>query len=671
MVTGDADELLSLFLDEAGERLERLRGLAEEAWADADGARRRALQRELHALKGASRMLGLTELARLCHETEDLVGDAGAPPDAGALAAAWTGIERLIVRAASAGESSPGSVAPPPGDASGEVAAPGRDELRVRASLIDELADRGARLRVIAAAARSLAGRVGSLAELAGRGAAEPEPRQVLATLAISLRQAALELEGGQRAFERLADQQLDRLLRLQVQPLRPFMQSLAAHARELAASLGKRVEVSLSSGEAQLDRRIVNALREAFLHLVRNAVDHGLEAPSERSAAGKPEHGSILISALTEGDRVRLQVADDGRGIDARAVVATAVARGLLDPERADELEPDEVLHLLLQPGFTTRERSSEVSGRGIGLDAVATAVRAVGGDLWLESSVGGGTAVTVEVPVARRGDRVLVLQVGGQVVALPAAPVQAFHSLPAAAIAEVDGRFLVRLRGRSVEPRFLAELDGRSPAGGGVLLEMFVGGAAVAVVADQVVGEEEVVVRPMPRAAGAPRGVEGMALLASGRPVAVLSLQSLAPSAELTGGAPGSEGRAPRTIEVLLVDDSEVTRELFRRLLEGSGYAVSCAGGGDEALAVLAERRFDCVVTDIEMPGTNGLELTRAIRGDPRLADLPVIVVSTLDRPLHRMAGLEAGADAYLSKSGLDARELVALVARVGGHG
>jgi chemotaxis protein histidine kinase CheA/CheY-like chemotaxis protein len=660
-------ELLPLFLDEAGERLERLLDLVQGM--DGDPETVVAVRRELHALKGASRMMGLGELSALCHRAEDAVGSSGRA-DPRELAAYCHEIAEQVAELAAVPETGNPAVVL---EAVSETTGRGRretrpGEMRVQGKTIDELADRGARLRVVAAAAGSLADRVLHLAALAEVGMRDDDPRQVLASLATSLRQTALEIESGQRTLSRLSDRQLEALLRLQVQSLEPFMRTLAAHARELADSLGKKVDVSFSAGEAELDRRIVNALNEAFLHLVRNAVDHGVESPAERLAAGKNESGIIRLRANTEGDRVRLQVIDDGRGIDTAAVIQTAVSRGLVDADGAADFGAAEALQLLMRPGFTTRDETSEVSGRGIGLDAVAVAVRAVGGDVWLDTTPARGTRVTVEVPVARRGERVLVLRTGGHLLAVPAAPVQSFLRVHPAIVDEIDGRYVVRLRGRMIEPSFLSEPAAQTGSIG-VLLEMIVGGTVVAVVVDEVVGEEEVIVRPVPPAAGAPRTVEGIALLASGRPVAVLSPRQLVPAADLDAEARGGGSRSGQPIRVLLVDDSEVTREMFRSLLEGSGYVVSDVGTAEEAVRMLESAEFDCVVTDIEMPGMSGLELTRTLRGDPRFADLPVVVVSTLDRPTDRLDGLEAGADAFLSKQGLDARELIALVRRVGG--
>jgi chemotaxis protein histidine kinase CheA len=546
-----------------------------------------------------------------------------------------------------------------------------REELRIASGVVDDLADRGARLRVVSVAAEGLADRIFRLAALAESGVGERDPRQVLATLAISLRQVAMEFEAGQRIFRRLSDRQLDALLRLQVQPLKPFLRNLAEHARELGASLGKNIEVRVKAGETQLDRRIVNALREAFLHLVRNSVDHGIESPDDRRRADKPEVGLIRIEAAEGGDRVRIQVVDDGRGIDIGAVVKTAVERQMVTAEAAKTIDEAEALQFLFRSGFTTREETSELSGRGIGLDAVAASVRLVGGDLWMESTAGEGTEITVEVPVARRGERVLVVRVGPHQLAVPASPVRAYRRVGQEMVEVDEGRRVLRVRGEIVDACFLAELLGEKPTDAGVMVEMIVGGSVVALVADTIVGEEEVIVRPLPRAAGAPEGVEGITLLANGRPVPVLSLQRLGRYEDRPVVDTSLLASPSVPIHVLLVDDSRVTREMMRRLLEDVGFTVTGVGSAEDAMSALDREDVDCLVTDIEMPDVDGLGLTRRLRGQPEHADLPIVVVSTLDRPSDRLAGLEAGADAYLTKQGLDVRELVTLIRRVGGGG
>ncbi len=661
------DELRGLFLEEAHDRLNRIKVQLPDFRADSEAGV--LVRRELHALKGASKMMGYPELAQFCHEAEDIVA-----PESDATAEEIDGcINRLAkLIEAPAGASSQVPADHPATEKQGERKRGSRatGEMRVAAEIVDDLADRGARLRVVAVAAEGIADRIFRLATLAERGVGEREPRQVLATLATSLRQVALELESGQRIFRRLTDNQLDALLRIQVQSLRPFMNSLARHAAELAEELGKKVKVTTTVGDARLDRRIVEALREALLHLVRNAVDHGIEDPETRLEESKPEAGEIHLRALTEGDRVRLVIEDDGRGIDPAAVVATAVKRGIVDPDAAANMDDTHALRLIFKAGFSTREKASATSGRGMGLDAVAAAVRGVGGDLSLASMVNRGTSMTVEVPVARRGERVLALRVGQHQMALPVAAVRAFRRVGPEMIEEVDGKKSIRFGDSVLAPRFLSDLLDEPSDPGGVLVEAVIGGSVVGVVADAVLGEEEVIIHPIPRAAGAPPDIEGITLLASGRPVAVLSPTSLAAEA-IVEYRPQSGVLRARTVQVLLVDDSDVTREMVRRLLEDGGFKVIGVGRADDALRVLDESQIDCMVTDIEMPGMDGLSLTKMLREDPRFADLPIVVVSTLDRPADRLAGLESGADAYLTKQGLDARDLVALVQRLGGEG
>jgi chemotaxis protein histidine kinase CheA/CheY-like chemotaxis protein len=614
-------------------------------------------------------MMGLTELSDACHRAEDLLDstESATPTEleiygdrlkslVDGLSVDGGGVKKTPTAESDRSPSEKGR-----GDRR-------RHELRIPTEVVDDLADRGARLRVVSVAAEGLADRIFRLATLAEKGVGDRDPRQVLATLATSLRQVAMEFETGQRIFRRLSNRQLDALLRLQVQPLKPFLRSLAVHARELADSLGKEAEVRVRAGEAQLDRRIVNALREAFLHLVRNAVDHGIERPDERREGGKPTTGRIQIEAEEEGDRVRIRVADDGRGIDISSVTATAIERDIVTEESAKNLEVGEALQLLFRPGFTTREETSDISGRGIGLDAVAASVRSVGGDLWMESALGEGTEITVEVPVARRGERVLPVQVGRHQLAVPASPVRAYRRVVPEMVDEREGRRVLRLRGEILEARFLADLVGEKPAEDSVMVEMTVGGTAVAIVADSIRGEEEVIVRPLSPSIGAPKFVEGITLLANGLPVPVLSIQRL----QLQDDVDGLEvpiTPQPVPIRVLLVDDSRVTREMVRRLLEDAGFTVAGVETAEDAMIALEKGSFDCVVTDIEMPDVDGLELTRRLRDSPAHADLPIVVVSTLDRPSDRLAGLESGADAYLTKQGLDARELVALIRRVGG--
>jgi chemotaxis protein histidine kinase CheA/ActR/RegA family two-component response regulator len=658
------DELLPLFLEESRERLDRLSDLLSEAGSDPEAAAQ--ARRELHALKGASRMMGLVEVSELCHEAESTLELQGE----GALETSIALVDRIVRVVGLLGDQ-----AGPRARRDGPAAAAGRGrrkrasgELRVRSEVMDGLADRGARLRVLSVMASGLVDRMHRLVRLAERGVGERESGQVLAALATSMRQLAGELEAGQQRMERLAEGLLDALLRQQVQPLRPVLLGLARHARELSASLSKQLEVIVEVGDGQLDRRIVHALQEALLHLVRNAVDHGLESPRHRSARGKPERGVLRLEANSEGDRVRFVIADDGRGIDTALVLETAIRRGQLTADAADRISPEDALQLLYMPGFSTREEANELSGRGIGLDAVAAAVRGVGGDLELVSEPGRGTTVLIEVPAARRGERVLVLRAGECHIGLPAAAVRGYHRLQPGRVDRDGEGHAASLDGETVIRTSLSTMLGGKTERDEIVIEVNLGGRIFALLAEGVLGEEEVFLTPLPEGTGAPAVFDCMALLGSGRPVPVLSLQRLGTLA-IGRMEPIIEDQRSRALRVLLVDDSNLTREMVGRLLSDAGFSLRAVASGDDALRLLAEADYDCLVTDIEMPGIDGLELTRRLRAEPRFADLPIIVVSTHDRPADRRAGLDAGADAYLAKQRLEAQELVALVRRLGG--
>ncbi|OYW03073.1 MAG: hypothetical protein B7Z61_11040, partial [Acidobacteria bacterium 37-71-11] len=417
------------------------------------------------------------------------------------------------------------------------------------------------------------------------------------------------------------------------------------------------------------LDRRITRDLEEALVHIVRNAVDHGIETPEARAAMGKPHAGMLRIAAVAAGGRVRLTITDDGAGIEPADVVEAAVKAGRIERSRAAALGRDEALRLLFLPGLSTRGEVTEVSGRGIGLDAVAAAVTHAGGFATIDSHAGRGTSVVVEVPIARRGEEVVVVRAGAMRLALPSSAVARVDRLRRDDVVERDGRTLAPLGGRLVPFAPLAHLLGEEPAPVQLLLQGVHAGVALAVAVDAVERSEEVLLWPGGRALAGNPLFDGIALLASGEPVGVLSPQVLAQGGNGRRLVAAASAARARRLRVLLVDDSLVTREMERRLLEDAGFDVTTAADGQEGFAALAEKRFDCLVTDVEMPGVDGYALTKQVRAVPALAQLPVVVVSTHDRPEERLKGLEAGADAYLAKQGLNAAELVGLVRRLAG--
>lgn len=715
----DLADLVPIFVEEARDRLDRLATLVPRV--DEGGDAVTEAKRELHTLKGAGRMLRVAAFAELCHAAEEYLLSGGAGK-AGPLTHAVDRMTEMVAAVAGGRVPEPdgellallavggeeeekvdgvdsvdpeeeaaagpgaekegrhseeavvgvGAVVPQPAAEAPEpaAAAPAGGDVRVEAAAVDRVADQATQMRIMALASKRVTERVYELARLAEDGIHEDKPIQVLAVLATMLRRVAVDLEGGQQRMTRAAESQLDQVLTLQVQPVRPFLLSLARHARELARSLGRELVVEVAGEDTRLDRRIARELEESLLHLVRNAVDHGIEPPEERTAAGKSATGRIRISAGGSGSRVRLTLEDDGMGIDPGKVIEQAIQVGLIDRASVKAMSKTEILRLLFAPGFSTRLTVSEISGRGVGLDVVASAVIRVGGEVFLSSEPGKGTRVTLEVPLARRGEQVLLMKVGQLRLACPKGAIRRAEQVHQSAVLERDGRVLARLPGDRLVPFVpLAAVYGEPPAETQLLLEGEVSGQPLAILVDEVEGEEEVLVRPVPRSVATDRYLEGVALLASGEPVGVLSPAVLVRRDVFRGRTRSRERPTRRRVRILLVDDSLVTREMERRLLEDAGFDVIAASDAEEALSSLGEESFDCVVTDIEMPGMDGFELTEHLRSIEHLEQLPIIVVSTRDRPEDRLRGLKAGADAYLTKQSLDAGELVDLVRRLAG--
>jgi chemotaxis protein histidine kinase CheA/ActR/RegA family two-component response regulator len=660
-VAGDHDDLLPLFLAEAAERLQRLDDAVGRLPDDAAAVA--SARRELHALKGATRMMGFGELASLCHRCEEAMSTAS-PLDLVEVHELVDQLRHGLTELADRGGAR--GVATEPATAVRDGVSREAAGVWMSTGVLDGLSDRATRGRLLTVSAAGIVDRLFELAGLAERGISEPIPTQVLATLAASLRHLGLELETGQRRLRRLCEGQLDSLIALQVQPIEPYLQGLARHATELAASMDKRVEVEVVAPGVRLDRRILGTLRESFLHLVRNAVDHGIETVAERGAAGKPEVASIVLTAEAEGERVRIAVVDDGRGIDPDDVRRRAREVGL----DVTDVDDEGVVQLLLRPGFTTRSEATEISGRGIGLDAVSEAVRGVGGDMSVTSTPGEGTAIRIELPIAKRSESATMVRAGRHVVAVATGSVRAYRRIQDDDLRGTAARVTVTPTvGEPVSAWVLRRAFGDFRPAGGVLLEMHARGRTMALVVDEVVGEEEVLIRPIPDVCGVRGLYEGMALTATGLPVPMLAIDATEAEGQVLESLPGGHATAQTApVRVLLVDDSAVTRAMVRRILEDAGFEVSVASGGEEAWRRLRDQQFDCLVTDIEMPDVDGLELTRRVRASSGLDELPVVVVSTRSRPRDRMEGLEAGADAYLTKQALDARELVDLVRRAG---
>ncbi|MGH7789160.1 MAG: hybrid sensor histidine kinase/response regulator, partial [Candidatus Binatia bacterium] len=457
---------------------------------------------------------------------------------------------------------------------------------------------------------------------------------------------------------------------------MRPFGDAtpgLARLVRDLARQLGKRAHLEIAGRGTEVDREILEQLDAPLNHLLRNAVDHGLETPAERAAAHKPEEGQLRVEAGHAGGMLLVRVRDDGRGIDPTAVRERIVARGLASGDTAARMSDAELFEFVLLPGFSTRDTVSETSGRGVGLDAVQTMVQAAGGSLRIASVAGRGTDFELRLPVTRSVLRALLVDIGGEPYAVPLARAQRVLHLAPDALRTVEGRTCVDVDGESialVPACEVLELDGAA-RGGAALAAVVVGepGARFAFEVDALRGEADLVVRPLDPRLGQVPDVAAVSTLADGRPVLILDVDDLVRSIDaLVSGGRLSRARRvatgaaqPRAKRILVVEDSLTVRELERRLLEAAGYEVEVAVDGMEGWNAARLGDYDLVLTDVDMPRMNGIDLVRRLKADARLRAVPVVIVSYKDREEDRLRGLEAGADHYLTKGSFQDETLV----------
>jgi two-component system, chemotaxis family, sensor kinase CheA len=499
--------------------------------------------------------------------------------------------------------------------------------------------------------------------------------------LAARLRDDTAQLGLVARAIE-------DEVLAVRLLPIATLYGPLERLVRDLARHEGKEVRLALEGGATEIDRKIIEQVRDPLMHMLRNAVDHGIEPPAVRAALGKPRGGTIRLAALQRGGTIEIVLEDDGSGMDPTRLRAAAVAKGLLSDAQASALADAAALDLIFRPGLSTSEVITETSGRGVGMDVVRTQLERLQGQVAVNSEPGRGTRFTLIVPLTLATTRALLVEQDGLVYAIPSSLVERSGRVREAELRWLEGRRAVAVDGQAVLVAALGSLLERpvsshaadGPASWRPFVVLSQGERRVAVLVDALVGEQEIVIKPLAWPLRRVRNVSGAAVLGSGQLVVILNpMDLLRGGVKQAAGAPGAAGppapaapgggdrQARRRARLLVVDDSLTTRTLERSILEAAGYEVLLAGDGAEALDVLRREAVDLIVSDVDMPRLDGFALTSAIRRDEALRRLPVVLVTSLAAPEHRERGVAVGADAYLVKSGFDQAQLVDTVGRL----
>ncbi|WP_223458765.1 MULTISPECIES: hybrid sensor histidine kinase/response regulator [unclassified Pseudomonas] len=466
---------------------------------------------------------------------------------------------------------------------------------------------------------------------------------------------------------------------------MRPFADVLTGQVRmvrDLGRDLGKQVRLEIEGEKTQVDRDVLEKLEAPLTHLLRNAVDHGIETPEQRLLAGKPAEGLIRLRASHQAGLLVLELSDDGNGVDLEKVRRSIVERSLSPVQTAAQLSEEELLTFLFLPGFSLRDTVTEVSGRGVGLDAVQHMVRQLRGAVVLEQTAGKGSRFHLEVPLTLSVVRSLVVDVGDEAYAFPLAHIERMCDLELADIVQVEGRQHFWHEGRHVGLVAASQLLQRPASqNSGQTLKVVVireRDAIYGVAVERFIGERTLVVLPLDERLGKVQDISAGALLDDGSVVLIVDVEDMLRSVEKllnTGRLERIARHSNQVVEaarkrILVVDDSLTVRELQRKLLLNRGYDVAVAVDGMDGWNALRSEDFDLLITDIDMPRMDGIELVTLLRRDNRLQSLPVMVVSYKDREEDRRRGLDAGADYYLAKASFhDDALLDAVVELIGG--
>jgi len=493
---------------------------------------------------------------------------------------------------------------------------------------------------------------------------------------------AALAKSAGhdQRSLGAMVDGLLEDMKKALMLPISSALEMFPKMARDLSRDQGKEVDLALSGGEIEIDRRILEEMRDPLIHLIRNCIDHGIETPEVRRRANKSPRGSVTLAITQKDDsKIEILVSDDGAGIDIAKVREAARKLGLISAQDAGAREGPGVLPLVFQSGVSTSPIITDLSGRGLGLAIVEEKVARLGGVVSVETQPGRGTAFRVVLPLTLATFRGVHVRVNDQRFVLPSAQVEQVLRLKREAIKTVENRETVPWNGQAVALVHLADAlelprvhDGS--AAGDTVQAIILGAAGkrIAFAVDEILGEQEVLVKTLGKQLSRVRNIAGATVLGTGKAVPILNVADLLRSAVKVAAVPIARTTEPQESaaerkSILIAEDSITSRALLKNILESAGYHVAAAVDGIDAFTLLKTERFDLVVSDVEMPRMDGFDLTAKIRADKAFAQLPVVLVTALESREHRERGVDAGANAYIVKSSFDQSNLLEIVRRL----
>ncbi len=702
------DELLAVFSAEVDEQLESLRTGLAGAPAEWDV---QLLFRLAHNVKGAARMVGATAVRDAAHTLEELLAAlrdgatrtqrraALVREGATLLARTFAAMQerreapqidgyRRAVEEALADENATGegfaesatdlpsetparqTALPTSGE---EPAGPANaDTIRIRLDRLEGLLDLATEFDISTYRGnleRDLADRLAAGVDELQREIPELRRHPLMKRLAGLARDLRRNLGEDAHHGNRLAGQLQGAIRSLRMVRVDSARALLGRVVDDACGTAERQAGFFIQGGDTEIDRVVLDSLRDPLVHLLRNAVAHGIEAAADRVAAGKPADGTIRLTARAAGAWVELAVVDDGRGVDPRAIRARLVEQGMLKRAEADGKEQGELVEYLFHPGFSTARTVNELAGRGVGLDVVRSNVRAIGGDVSVSSTPGGGTTFHLRVPLTRLTTRGIVVRLGARWFVAPVMNMERTLLASRKHLQHVEGQLVLEVDGVPLPATRLESVldcksDGDANRPAIVLSE---GRRRGAFLVDEVLGEREFLMQPLPWNIKRLRAHAGMTVLDGGVIAPILNISDLLEAPEGRSTVSADEQVSERRRQILVADDSVTSRTLEKNILAAAGYDIRVAVDGEDAWKQISERMPDLVISDVEMPRLDGLGLVKRIRADQRTSRLPVILVTSLGNEEHRAAGAAAGASAYIVKGAFDQDELLRSVARL----
>ena len=513
--------------------------------------------------------------------------------------------------------------------------------------------------------------------EIRGKADDKDDVSAFLASLEAGLADLARIAEYDQRTLGAMVDTLLDDMKKTLMLPFSSLVEVFPKLVHDLARDAGKRVELTTEGSEIEIDKRVLEEMKDPLIHLVRNCIDHGIEPADERRSKNKTPCGHIIIAVSSRESKIEITVSDDGTGIDALEVKSAAEKSGAISREEAGRLDQNEALHLIFRSGVTTSPIITDLSGRGLGLAIVRERVEKLNGTIVVDTERDVGTTLRMVVPLTLTTFRGVLISVGEHLFILPSANVERVVRVKREEIHTVENRETISLDGRAVSLVRLADVlelktgGSRSRAEDSFVQVVVLGssGKIMAFLTDEILHEREVLVKTLGSQLSRVRNIAGATLLENGKVAPILNVADLMVSAVKITPAPARAdvGGPKERISILVVEDSITARALLKSILESAGYDVTTAVDGIDAFTALRTREFSLVVSDVDMPRMNGFDLTARIREDKKLSELPVVLVTALESREDKERGIDVGANAYVVKSSFEQSNLLEVVGRL----